>query len=515
MQDDAHPILTCEEALEFEKNLLAGHEAAWRAMNRAGRSLGRAALDDFCEVAHPSSRTHRKPRVLVLVGKGHNGGDALLAADEVMRIRPEAEVFLLAGSAKEDARTLTRRAWDALEKNRGVQTIPAHRLDSFDFDLCFDGLLGMQFKPPLREDAAELIRPVNEHASIKFRVAVDLPSGLGDRGAFRADFTYATGIVKAPAIRPENRDWVGRLRYLDIGFFDERYDGPQESGEDVLTVDILAPLRRWRAAGADKRKFGHLFIVAGSRSMPGALLMNAQAALHSGAGLVTAFAPESVTAQLAAQLPEVMWTPWPETPSGGLALEGWNLLREKLPRASALLTGSGLGNEPETHKLIEEIVAEVPVPVVLDADALQPGIVHAADARKNQAGLILTPHAGEFKRLTGSASAEYDRDALVWFSHKHNLVTVWKGPLTRITDGRRVLASPFGGPVLARGGSGDLLGGMIGGLVAQTPDQLLRSAAAGVVWHGAAADFLARDRGAVSVRTTELLNYLSPVLRSG
>ncbi|MGE9297188.1 MAG: NAD(P)H-hydrate dehydratase [Puniceicoccales bacterium] len=515
MQDYAHPILTCEEALEFEKNLLSGREAAWAAMNHAGRSLGRAALDDFCEVAHPSSRTHRRPHILVLVGKGHNGGDALLAADELLRIRPEGEAYILPLCDKTEARTLTRRAWDALEKTGKAQTIPVLKLSSQSYDICFDGLLGMQFQPPLRDGAAELLRAVNDTAKIKFRVAVDLPSGLGDKDAFRADFTYATGIVKAPAILPEHVKNVGRLRYLDIGFFDEFYTGPQAAGEDILTADILAPLREWRPADAEKRTFGHLFILAGSRSMPGALLMNAKAALHSGVGLVTAFAPESVASQLAAQLPEVMWTPWPETPDGGLALEGWLLLREKLPRATALLCGSGIGNEPETRKLVEEIVAEVPVPVILDADALQPSIIEAAMKRNPDTGLILTPHAGEFKRLTGRNSATYDRDALTWFAHKHNVITVFKGPLTRITDGRLVQASPFGGPVLARGGSGDLLGGLIGGLVAQTPRQPFRATATGVVWHGTAADFLAREKGAVSVATTELLNYLSAVLRSG
>lgn len=242
--------------------------------------------------------------------------------------------------------------------------------------------------------------------------------------------------------------------------------------------------------------------------------MNAMAAVRSGVGLVTAFAPESIAAQLAAQLPEVMWTPWPETPNGGLALEGWHLLRENLLRGSALLCGSGLGREAETRKLIEEIVAETHLPTVLDADALFPSVIDAASGRGSSAGpVIITPHAGEFKRLTGRDSAVYDREALNWFSHKYNLITVLKGAMTRVSDGRFVQASPFGGPVLSRGGSGDLLGGVIGGLLAQWPEEGMRAAAAGVVWHGMAADLLARERGAVSVATTELLEYLSPVLR--
>lgn len=510
----AHPILTCEESVALEKSLLTGKEAEWTAMNQAGRSLGRAVMDDFCEIAAMQSRAHRKPRVLVLCGKGHNGGDALLAADEIIRLRPEAEVFILNLVDKRECRTMTRRAWENLEKTGRAEVIAQLKIPNLEFDICIDGLLGMQFKPPLRENAEQLLKLVNNHPSIRFRVAVDLPSGLGDTHAFRADFTYATGIVKAPAINPLYAEKVGRLRYLDIGFFREIYIGPQSSCEDVLTREVLEPLLGWRPANAEKRKFGHLFILAGSRSMPGALLMNALAALRSGVGLVTAFAPESVAPQLAARLPEVMWVPWPETPGGGLALEGWHLLRERFSRGSALLCGSGLGTENETRKLVEEVVAETPLPLVLDADALYPSVIDAASARSGNAGpVILTPHAGEFRRLAERDSAAYEREALSWFSHKHNVITVFKGPLTRVTDGRFVHASPFGGPVLSRGGSGDLLGGLIGGLLAQWPEQGMRAAGAGVVWHGMAADLLARERGVVSVATTDLLDYLGPVLR--
>ncbi|GHC00249.1 NAD(P)H-hydrate dehydratase [Cerasicoccus arenae] len=510
----AHPILTCEEALAWEKSLLAGKEAEWTAMNKAGRSLGRAALDDFCEIAHMHSHAHRKPRVLVLVGKGHNGGDALLAADEIAHLRPEAEIFILPLIDKKECRTLTRRAWDLLEQRDHTQTISILKIANLDFEFCLDGLLGMQFRPPLRENAQQLLSMVNQHRSIRFRVAVDLPSGLGDENAFRADFTYATGILKTPAIDPKQADRVGRLKYLDIGFFEELYLGPQASCEDVLTHEVLSALRDWRPAASDKRKFGHLFIVAGSRNMPGALLMNAMAAVRSGVGLVTAFAPESIAPQLAAQLPEVMWTPWPETPDGGLALEGWYLLREKLPRATALLCGSGFGHERESRTLIEEIVAEVSLPIVLDADALFPSVLDVVSERgSNKGPVIITPHAGEFMRLSGRDSAVYDREALTWFAHKHNVITVLKGPLTRVTDGKFVHASTFGGPVLARGGSGDLLGGLMGGLLAQWPDDAFRAAGAGVVWHGMAANLMARERGAVSVATTDLLQYLSPVLR--
>ncbi|HEY1107339.1 MAG TPA: NAD(P)H-hydrate dehydratase, partial [Opitutaceae bacterium] len=304
---------------------------------------------------------------------------------------------------------------------------------------------------------------------------------------------YATGILKTPVLGTAE---AGRVRYLDLGFF----RGGEPGTERVLVPQVLAPLAGWRAAGADKRSFGHVFIVGGSRSFPGAVLMTVLAALRSGAGLVTAFVPESVAAAFAARAPEAMWVAWPETPAGGLALEGEHLLREKLDRADALVIGPGLGREKETLALAESIVGRSEIPLVIDADALQPEIVRAGKAPR-----VLTPHVGEYKRIAGDAE-------LIAFAHEVHGAVVLKGNGTRIASGDAIHRSFFGGPVLSRGGSGDLLSGIIGGLVAREKDIVL-AAAQGVAWHGLAADALARARGEVAVTTTELLDYLSPALR--
>jgi NAD(P)H-hydrate epimerase len=229
--------------------------------------------------------------------------------------------------------------------------------------------------------------------------------------------------------------------------------------------------------------------------------MNVLAALRSGAGLVTAFVPESLTAAFAAHVPEAIWVGWPETPDGGLALEGRQLLQERLGRATALVAGSGMGRERETMALAADVVKTINVPVVLDADALQPEVVRAAKTK-----LVLTPHAGEFERIAEGRS-------LCDFAAGHESTVVLKGPVTRVSDGRVVQHSFFGGPVLARGGSGDLLAGIIGAQLARTPGDPLAAACRGVVWHGLAADALARAHGAEAVRTTQLLDFLAPALR--
>jgi NAD(P)H-hydrate epimerase len=222
--------------------------------------------------------------------------------------------------------------------------------------------------------------------------------------------------------------------------------------------------------------------------------MSVLAALRSGVGLITAFVPESLAPAFAARAPEAMWVGWPETPEGGLALEGTHLLREKVSRATALLIGPGLGRERETLALAKDLVSHSPVPVVIDADALQADIVAAGTAAR-----ILTPHAGEYARIAGVLTP--------------SMVVIKKGPITQVCAGAKTYASFYGGPVLARGGSGDLLAGLTAGLLAQTPDDETGAACRGTVWHELAADALAQTHGQVAVNVTQLLDLLPSILR--
>lgn len=482
----SHPILSCDEARALESRLFGGDEAKeWAAMQRAGRAIAEAVLRDFEEMGG----FRANGRVLVLVGKGHNGGDALIAAGEVLRRFPEAKVEVVFVLGERAMRPLTQRAWrEALETGR-VEVRPGEATAGA-YELCLDGIFGFQFRAPAEERVRRCIEKVNA-LEVRLRAAVDLPSA----DLFRADFTYATGSVKRPVI---DSGVAGRVRYLDLGFFAGE---PGAGDERVLTPAVLARLAGLREPRSDKRSFRHVFVLAGSRNYPGAAMMTVQAALKGGAGLVTAFVPESVTAAFAAQVPEAIWVAWPETPDGGLALEGERLLRERIERADALVIGPGIGRERETLALVEGVVSNATVPVVLDADALQPEIVRAV-----KSPCVVTPHAGEFQRIAGGRALEE-------FAGDTGTVVVLKGPVTRIANEEMVYHSFYGGPVLARGGSGDLLAGMIGTMLAQNSSDAVLAAARGAVWHGLAAEALARRRGHVAVRTTELLEELGAVLR--
>lgn len=464
-------------------------------MTHAGRATARAVALDYEEIGgFPASC-----RLLVLAGKGNNAGDSLIAAQELLLRFPGASADVVFAFGPRALRPPAARAWRGLaEACRGrVRAVEPDSLPPA-YDLCLDGIFGFQFRPPLPAQALTAIAAA-DGCRIRLRASVDLPSGLSGAGAFRADFTYATGSAKLPLLGCPN---AGRPRYLDLGFFGAADEaGAAASGERVILASILGPLSGLRPASSDKRSQGHLAIVGGSRGFPGAVLMATLSALRSGAGLVTAYVPERLAVVFAARAPEAMWVGLPETQAGGLAESGVAEVLKGAERASALVIGPGLGREPETLSFAMGIVGACKAPLVIDADALQSDIVRAGNAPR-----ILTPHAGEFARISGGA----DLRALCVAVRG---AVVAKGPVTRVSSGGSVYHSFFGGPVLSRGGSGDLLAGLAGGLLAQAPSDPLGSACRAAVWHGIAADLLARANGQAAVRSLQLLDFLAPALR--
>lgn len=520
----AHPVLNCKQAREFEPKVLSDVEAEWRAMKLAGVGVADAILRDYRELFPVPDHL----RIVALIGKGNNGGDALIACGHFLAKFPRATVHLILSTEVASMKPLAKRAYDQLEGRveerviaegssvSEINVLLAEIADRGGIDICLDGLLGVSFKPPLSEAMQTLIDAVNAFEAIRLRASVDLPSGRGDVSAespFNAEFTYATGIAKQVLF--DGLACCGRIRYVDLGFFDGALGAEINAIERVLHPRVLAPLQKLRPASAEKREFGHLFVVGGSAYMPGALLMSVQAAVRSGVGLVTAFAPASVAAILSAQVPEAMWVPWPETSNGTLNPRAMPLLLDRLSSASAVLCGPGMGRDRSTEMISQEIIKQVNVPVVLDADALRQKAIEIAPKRKSEYGpLVITPHMGEFMRVAKLNSPDFSAETLMAFCRNFKVMTVLKGANTRICDGNSVLYNTHGGPVLSRGGSGDLLAGIIGGMVAQEGLDNQVALARGVMLHGLAAQRLARDKGQVLVNTTQLLDYLPDVLRS-
>lgn len=530
------PVLSAQRAKALEASVVSSMDDEWLIMQRAGLGIAQQVINDYQELRPLPEYL----RILVIAGKGHNGGDALLASNQLLSDLPRATITLLTTCKSESMKPLAKRAYEDLKgrvseflisEDATIESIAAildKSDDSKGFDICLDGLLGIGFKSPIRGSFKNLIEAINGYKKIGLRAAVDMPSGLTDSPesiSFCADFTYATGIVKS--LHVSGMSNIGRVRLIDLGFFNTiakaegkvAYDHAEaanliQSAEFFLSDQILDPVRRLRAANVDKRTFGHLFIIGGSAYMPGALLMAVQAAVRSGAGLVTAFAPTSIASSLAAQLPEAMWIPWPESSNGTLDPRAFGLLTERIGRATALLIGPGMGSDRNTEMIAQEVFKRIDLPIVCDADALSNHALELVLKRCAQSGpVVLTPHVGEFMRIAKLEREEVSTKSLLHYSQSNKVITVLKGPITQICDGETVWYNSFGGPVLSRGGSGDMLAGLIGGLLAQNNNEVTKSVAQAVVLHGQAAEHLAREQGQVTVQTTQVLNFLSIVLR--
>ncbi len=517
----SHPILSCHEALDFENELLGKSDVkTWTAMRSAGKLVGLNIISDFHEIKEITG----KLRILILAGKGHNAGDAIIACNTILEKYPDSIVDLVLIYGDQTLKPLVKKALNQL-LNIFHKNITQHSwrntsnlLKSISiqhYDICLDGIFGMQFKPPIKKNLAELLDIINNNKNILIKVSVDLPSGCSDvpnDSCFIADFSYATGIVKSPLFNEKNNKYVGRIRYLDIGFF--KVNIIEQKCKRVLLDSILNPLKHLRDPLTDKRSFGHLFIIGGSKNMSGAIMMSAMAAVKSGVGLTTVFAPETATNKMAAALPEVMWTGCSLNSEGGLSMQTFEKIIEKTDRATAILIGPGMDKSNETNSLIHKIITEINLPTIIDADALQPNIIAAVKKRKADfCQVVITPHIGEYNRISNSKSETVTDNDFKIFCKKQKLMSVLKGPITKISDGKTIMISPFGGPILARGGSGDILAGLIGSLIARPNAEIYKSLCRAVVWHGLAAEATARHFGQTAVQTTDILNFLGSVLR--
>jgi hydroxyethylthiazole kinase-like uncharacterized protein yjeF len=345
-------------------------------------------------------------------------------------------------------------------------------------------------------------------------VAVDLPSGLdGDRGeprgvAIRATATVTLGAVKVGLALPVSRRWVGRLTLVDIGLAEaawESLDSAIEPGSPA-TVRGLLPAR---PEGAHKGTNGHLLLVAGSRGKSGAAILAARGALRGGAGLVTVACPPEALALVAAGAPEIM-----TEPIRGQSAKEW---RERLGGKTALVVGPGLGTSPQASRLVRWLVTRAQMPLVLDADGLN-AVASVPDLLAGATrGLVLTPHPGEMSRLVRRPVAEIQAsriEAAAALAKRVGAVVVLKGSGTVVADPQgRVTVNTSGGPLLATGGTGDVLAGVIGSLLAQGLDAYA-AARTGVYLHGAAADRLSATLGDAGALASEIADEVPRARRA-
>jgi NAD(P)H-hydrate epimerase len=357
-------------------------------------------------------------------------------------------------------------------------------------------------------------------------VAVDLPSGLPSDGgavdwpAARAAVTVTFAAPKRGHVLPPACDHVGELVVADIGIGAGSLAAASPSLFLLEDADAAGAFPR-RRRGAHKGDFGHLLIVAGSVGKTGAAVLAAGGALRSGCGLVTVATPEPCLLVVAAARAEAMTEPLPATAGGGLAEAALPRLLDLAAARDAVVLGPGLGQDPGTRALVRAFVRQCPVPLVIDADglnALAPagGVAGDLGVLRRETPTILTPHPGEMARLAGRPAAEVQRErpgTAIGFARETGTVVVLKGERTLVAEptGRAAIAAT-GNPGLATGGTGDVLAGVVGSLLAR--HGALLSATAAVVVHGRAGDLAARARGEEGLTAGDVVDALPAAIES-
>jgi hydroxyethylthiazole kinase-like uncharacterized protein yjeF len=500
-------------------------------MENAGAAVARFILSDFGQAQ----------RAAVVCGKGNNGGDGFVAARKLIEAGLAVRVLLLCDpkELRGDAATMYQNLSRALQSTRNPQkaeptiALKESELDApvaleiFTADVIVDAILGTGFRPPVSPLYAAAIRKMN--ASPAPIVSVDIPSGA-DADAMRPKATNppkaaadnvtriqgrADAVVTFTAPRPAHifADFTnGPTVIASIG-------SPPEAIASKLGVNLSTPadfisLLAPRAREANKGSYGHVLVIGGSLGKVGAAAMAGFAALRAGAGLATVATPKSVLGTVANFHPELMTEPLQETEQGTIALAAADSALDELLMRKTLAIGPGISRQPETAEFVRGVLMRQveDVAAVVDADGLNAFEEFHDRLHGRGRTVVITPHPGEMSRLTGLSIPEIQANRVEVarkFAREHELIVVLKGYRTLIAspDGT-VWVNPTGNPGMATGGTGDILTGIVAGLIAQHPKRALEATTLAVYLHGLAGDIARESVGENSLVATDLLRFL-------
>ena len=477
-------------------------------MENAGAAVAGFILSDY-PLAH---------RVSVICGKGNNGGDGFVVVRKFVEASRAVRMLLLCTpeELQGDAAAMFSKAGVApLVVLEAGELESAAAAEIFDADLIVDAMLGTGFRPPVSPLYAAAIQKMNLSSAPV--VAVDIPSGADADAMRKSDglIARADAVVTFTAPRPAHvfaELTKGPTVIAPIG-------SPPEAIESDLDLRLSTPggfaeLLTPRPRESNKGSYGHVLVIGGSLGKAGAAAMAGFAALRAGAGLSTVATAKSALSAVAGFHPEVMTEPLDETEQGTISLQSLKSghLGSLVERKTVFAIGPGISRNPETAEFVRSVVQHSAVPMVLDAD----GLNAFEGATKKLTGitgsLVITPHPGEMGRLTSRTVADIQAnrmDVARRFAGEYKVIVVLKGHRTLIAspDGT-VWVNPTGNPGMATGGTGDVLTGMIAGLIAQHPKQIFRATVLAVYLHGLAGDLAAEELGENSLVATDLVRFL-------
>ena len=452
-------------------------------------------------------------RVVVLCGKGNNGGDGLVAARHLHQKGRWVEVILLADPSelRGDAAVMFGKLKAPPISVRSSEELESDRLrSSLQADLYLDAILGTGFKPPVSGLYAAAISMMNGSQSPI--IAVDIPSGA-DADAMRPQagtIARADTIVTFTAPRPAHvfsSLTAGRTCVANIGSPDEAIVSSLHL--NVITAHDLSPVLAPRPAESNKGLYGHVLVIGGSVGKAGAAAMAGISALRAGAGLSTVATAKSALPTVAGFYPELMTESLPETDAGSIANTALDRLNELVTGKTVLAIGPGISRNVQTSELVRTLVSACRAPLVVDADGLNAFEGRANELRGSDHPLVITPHPGEMARLAGCTTTDVQKDRLGVarkFSSEHGLIVVLKGHRTLVvTPDGEAWVNTTGNPGMSTGGTGDILTGMVAGMMAQHPKNVLFAVLTAVHLHGLAGDVMREGLGERSLVATDLL----------
>jgi NAD(P)H-hydrate epimerase len=500
-------------------------------MENAGSAVARFILSEY-----PQAKS-----IGVICGKGNNGGDGFVVARLLIEAKRGVRTLLLCDpkELRGDAAVAFQNLLDTVNSLQPATQAPplvtaqTAELESkgaaeiFGADLIVDAILGTGFRPPLQPLYAAAIQKLN--SLVIPTVAVDIPSGVN------ADAMQSTAEGKpqnpsdtAPALQARADAVVTFTAPRPAHVFADLTNGPivlagigspPQAITSKLNLNLSTPadfksLLAPRARDANKGSYGHVVVIGGSLGKAGAAAMAGFAALRAGAGLSTVATPASALKTVASFHPELMTESLPETTLGTIASSANSESLDTLLKHKTLAIGPGISRHPETSEFVRSLLKRVDAntSVVVDADALNAFEEHRSMLQGRGLTLVITPHPGEMARLTGMTIPEIQANRLEvarQFAREHELIVVLKGHRTLIaaSDGT-VWVNPTGNPGMATGGTGDILTGIVAGLLAQFPTQALEPTALAVYLHGLAGDIASEALGENSLVATDLLKYL-------
>ncbi len=515
-------ILSCEEVHQAELQAISRPGVSTLVlMQRAGYAIAQFCLSQF-----------KFARVCVVCGPSANCGDGLVAAEALRRVAASVSVIVLAKGLDElapDAAAACSRMeaepiWIA--GDTGFETDAARA--ALEADLIIDAVAGRGFKPPLQSLARKAVEAINAASGIV--VSVDLPSGLDPDSATplherNQDVVFAHGIITFVAPKPAHvfaGPASGPIAVSELGVQPSLVSN--QTGLSVITGQEVAIAFPPRPDDAHKGQCGHVLVIAGSRGKAGAAALAGIAALRTGAGLVTVACPRSIQATVSGFAPELMTEDLPETVEGAIATEASEKIETLLSGKTVVVLGPGLSRNEQTAEFVRRLVTHCPLPLVLDADGLNAFAGHCNDLKpRGESPLrVLTPHPGEAARLLGVSTKEIQADrraAARRMAQETGACVALKGWRTVVAGASgETWINMTGNSAMAKGGSGDVLSGMIAAALARHADNTSAflhdvHVAAAVYLHGLTGDLCRDMLHENTVLATDLLQNLDEAFR--